>query len=329
MPEDIPVGPEPSLRKQILEVFKLSAAAVRRYQFTDAEIQLTWKVLQLCLCPVRCGQESQYTSMVTPWHGLRVERGLTEEEWIHVHRAEFQCHQATVLKPLLRLQNTGKQNDPESRPSTPSHKSRPHWEAQSLPQVLGLIFTWWGTTRGNDRHWLFVTEMQFYHVEANINPMEEIIKQRPAPFTRPAILMYSVVQLTHTHDWREKTRFLSAFHFRPQHEAGLSTLTDSVGNGTFLDCQELGTQNRIQVTADFSSQMLNKRTRIIFIYIQSCGWKRCHLWMWRAWCCEESSFEACWSSGFPSHRSPGLASACLPPREKQATETFCCCCFQN
>lgn len=101
--------------------------------------------------------------------------------------------------------------------------------------------------------------------------MEEIIKQRPAPFTRPAILMYSVVQLTHTHDWREKTRFLSAFHFRPQHEAGLSTLTDSVGNGTFLDCQELGTQNRIQVTADFSSQMLNKRTRIIFIYIQSCG----------------------------------------------------------
>lgn len=78
-----------------------------------------------------------------------------------------------------RLQGTIQWNDIESHPSMFSHMwlmSRLHWEPQFPPQFLVLIFTWWGTTRGSDRHWLSVwVEMQFYRVEANINPGEVII----------------------------------------------------------------------------------------------------------------------------------------------------------
>lgn len=57
--------------------------------------------------------------------------------------------------------------------------------------------------------------------------------------------------------------------------------------------------------------MLNKRTRIIFIHIQSRGWKQSLLWMWRAWRCEESSYEAHWSSGSTSDWSPVLGFCLL------------------
>lgn len=94
-------------------------------------------------------------------------------------------------------------------------------------------------------------EMQFYRVEANINPGEVIINNDQLfrckvctldvfPVGRIAGPVLTVKQKRHA-----LSTALSISDNLKHDEAGLSASYRLVQNGLFLDCQELGTQSRI------------------------------------------------------------------------------------